>query len=234
MAKNKKNNPTENIDDEVMVDVIESTDYQVSFWEKYQNYIIYIVGALLLIVAAYFAYKFLILAPKEKEAIEEMSKSQVQFEQDSFNLALENPGEGFSGFLDIIDNYGSTKAGNLAKYYAGISYLNLGDFDNAIKYLKDYKEDEMLTAITKYGALGDAYSELNDMENAKKYYTKATQQTENDLLTPYYTYKLAILLLAEGKKDEASKYFNKLVNDFPESSYSREAQRFVYPPKEEL
>ncbi|MEZ4908264.1 MAG: hypothetical protein R2771_11640 [Saprospiraceae bacterium] len=110
MAKNKKNNPTENIDDEVMVDVIESTDYQVSFWEKYQNYIIYIVGALLLIVAAYFAYKFLILAPKEKEAIEEMSKSQVQFEQDSFNLALENPGEGFWWFLDIIDNYGSTKS----------------------------------------------------------------------------------------------------------------------------
>lgn len=234
MAKNKRNKTEEIYDDEVMVDVIEGSDYKEPFWEKYQNYLIYAVGGLLLIVAAFFAYKFLILAPKEKEAISEMSKAQMRFDQDSFALALENPGEGFSGFLDIADEYSGTKAGNLAKYYAGISYLNLGQFESAIEYLNKYDEDELLTAITKYGAMADAYSELNDMDNAKKYYRKALDQKQNGLLTPYFMYKYAFLLNSEGNKEESSKYFKEIVDEFPESSYARDAVRFIYPPQDEL
>jgi hypothetical protein len=52
-----------------------------------------------------------------------MMLAQQQFEKDSFQLALTNPGGGYSGFLDIIDSYSGTKTANLAKYYAGICYL---------------------------------------------------------------------------------------------------------------
>ncbi len=235
MARKKKNTGKVNqqFDDEVLVDIIEESDYKGNFFEDYQNYLLIGVAALLLIVGGYFAYKFLLLAPKEKEAMAEMMQAEKQFEKDSFTLALDNPGEGYSGFLDIIEDYSGTKAANTAKYYAGISYLNLGIFDAAIEYLKDYDEDDLLTAIPKYGALGDAYSELEDMENAKKYYTKAVSQEANELLTPYYLKKLGMLLRSEGSQEEANKYFERIKNEFPKSTYAQDIEKYIFPPVED-
>lgn len=232
MAKKKEKNPKTNqrFEDEVMVDIIEEGDYKESFLDKYQNYLIIGVAALLLIIAGIFAYKYLFLAGKEKDAIAEMMQAEMQFERDSFTLALENPGEGYDGFLDIIENYKGTKAANLAKYYAGISYLNLGIYDGAIEYLKDYDEDDLVTAITKYGALGDAYSELDNMDEAKKNYEKAVNQKPNELLTPYYLKKLGILYKSEGNQDKANKYFKRIRDEFPRSTYAQGIEKYIFPP----
>ena len=50
--------------------------------------------------------------------------AEIYFEKDSFNLAL-NGDLNSAGFIDIADDYSSTKTGKLANYYAGICYLNL-------------------------------------------------------------------------------------------------------------
>ncbi|MBK7476312.1 MAG: hypothetical protein IPI11_10005 [Haliscomenobacter sp.] len=113
--------------DEVLVDIVEVRDHAQDFYAKHQKTIVALAGGVLFVIAAFLAYKFLYLGPREKEAGEQMSQAQKQFERDSFAVALTNPGGGFSGFLDIIDNYKGTKASNLANYYAGISYLNLGN-----------------------------------------------------------------------------------------------------------
>lgn len=233
MAKKEKNKNKEVVTDEVMVDIIEQSDYKQNFVEKYQNYLIYAAGAVLLLAAAFFAYRYLYLAPKAKEAVNEMRQAELQFERDSFALALENPGEGFMGFIDIIDEYSGTKSANLAKYYAGICYLNTGKFQEAIDYLDDFDEDELLTAIPKYGAMGDAYSELNDFSKAKKYYKIAVEKKANELLTPYYLHKLALLYKSESNDEEALKYFKRLKEEFPLSSYGKDVERLIYPPVNE-
>ena len=85
----------------------------------------------------------------------------------------------------------------IAKYYAGISYLNLNRFEDAITYLKSYNAAGTVTPITKWGALGDAYSELNDMTGAISSYKKATTSgTIMTALTPYYLNKLGLLMQA--------------------------------------
>jgi len=235
MARKKKNTGKENqqFDDEVFVDIIEEDDYKGNFLEDYQNYILIGVAVVLLIVGGYFAYKFLMLAPKEKEAMAEMMQAEKQFEKDSFALALDNPGEGYSGFLGIIEDYSGTKSANTAKYYAGISYLNLGIYDAAIEYLKEYDANELVTTITKYGAMGDAYSELDDMDNAKIYYTKAVKVTPNELLTPYYLKKLAMLLKSEGNQEGANKYFQRIKDEFPKSTYAQDIEKYIFPPVED-
>ncbi|UKI39587.1 MAG: hypothetical protein L6V35_01520 [Alistipes putredinis] len=45
-----------------------------------------------------------------------------------------------AGFLEVIEKYGSTPQGNIAKHYAGICYLKNGDLDNALAYLAKYKK----------------------------------------------------------------------------------------------
>ncbi|MFX7878553.1 tetratricopeptide repeat protein, partial [Acinetobacter baumannii] len=84
------------------------------------------------------------------------------------------------GALYVIKNYGGTKAANLAHYYAGVSYLKLGDFNNAVKYLKDFSTDAKQVQLLALGCLGDAYAELNKKEEAIQAYKKAAATFEED------------------------------------------------------
>mgnify|MGYP001159247595 CR=1 FL=1 len=197
------------------------------FIEENQKTITYITGAIALIALLYFGYKYLYIGPKEKAAITAMYKAETQFAQDSFALALENPGGGFEGFLDIISNYKGTKAANLAKYYAGVCYLNLGKFQEAVDYLEDYSAKDEITSISKSGALADAYAELGNNDKAVSLYKKAAGGTENDVLTPYYLNKLAMWHYAQGQEKEALEYFEKIKSKFPEAQEARDAEKFI-------
>ncbi len=196
------------------------------FFEANQMSVITAAAIILLIIGAFLAYQYLYKAPREKAAAEQIFKAEQQFLRDSFALALEAPGGGYDGLLDIVDNYGGTKTANLAKYYAGISYLNLGRFDDAVSYLDSYSPKGNITTITKYGAMGDAYSELGEMSKAINSYEKATS-TINDALTPYYLYKLGILAQKEGDKSRALKAFKKISEDFPKSNEAIEAAKYI-------
>ena len=150
--------------DETLVDLVEVTDQASDFFERNQMKILGGLTLLVLLIGGYFFYNQFVKAPKEKDAMAQMVQAQVQFEKDSFALALTNPGGGFSGFLDIIDNFKGTKAANTAQYYAGISYLHLGQYDAAIDYLNSFSPNNTVLEYTKYGAIGDAYSEKTTMQ----------------------------------------------------------------------
>jgi tetratricopeptide (TPR) repeat protein len=120
--------------------------------------------------------------------MEKMAGAQNYFQKDSFNLALNGDGN-YSGFLDIIDDYGRTKPGKLARYYAGISYLHLGKYKEAIEYLEDFKTDDPLLQPVKIGATGDAYAELGNKEKALKLYLEAADENKNTFTTPIYYLK---------------------------------------------
>jgi len=96
--------------------------------------------------------------------------------------------------------------------------------------LKEYKEDDLVTAITKYGAIADAYSELGQMDEAKKYYEKAVNQKPNEMLTPYYLKKLGLLYKSEGDQEKANVYFKRIRDDFPRSTFARDIEKYIFPP----
>ena len=213
-----------------IIDVVEVKGSQVAksnFFEENQKIISYVILGVGLLAAIYFAYKYLYIGPKEKEAVNAMYKAEEVFAKDSFALALENPGGGFDGFLGIIDNYGGTKAANLAKYYAGISYLNLGKYEDAVTYLEDYSAGDEVTSIMKSGALGDAHAELGDKEKAMSFYKKAASSTENDMLAPYYLHKLAMLYYSEGKTKEAAEQLEIIKAKYPDSNEFRDAEKLL-------
>ncbi len=213
-----------------IVDVVEVKGSQATvrnFLDINQKVISYIVMGIAILAALYFAYKYLYIGPKEKDAVNAMYKAEEVFAKDSFALALENPGGGFDGFLGIIDNYGGTKAANLAKYYAGISYLNIGKYEDAISYLDDYSAKDDVTSLMKLGALGDAHAELGDKDTALSFYKDAADSAENDLLSPYYIHKLAILYYSQGKTKEAAEQLEKIKTKYPDSSEFKDAEKLL-------
>lgn len=214
--------------DDTLVDIVEVRDQGLDFFEKNKNTIIY--GALLVaaLIAAYFIYQTFVKAPAEKTAMAEMQQAQIQFERDSFNLALANPGNGSMGFIEIVDQYGSTKAGNLANYYAAVSYLNIGQYEAALDYAKSFDADGTLLPAMKYGIIGDAQSELGNMDDAISAYRSAIDAAGDNFVTGgYYLNKLALLLRNQGQNEEALKAFRRLKTDFGQSPSAASADKYI-------
>lgn len=213
--------------DETLVDIVEVKKDAQDFFEKNQSLVLGLMVAGVLLLGGYLAYAFGFKAPREASAMESIYKAQDQFSKDSFALALENPGGGFDGFLTIIEDYSGTKAGNLAKYYAGISYLNLGRYDDAINFLESYSANDDITPIMKSGALGDAYAESGNLDKALGLYKTAANAEDNEFLTPYYLYKYAILSKKQGSDADAVTAFERIKKNYPNSNEASEAERYA-------
>ena len=199
-----------------------------------QNYIFAVVGFIAVVVLGYLGYNKFIAEPKAEEAMNEMYKAQDYFEQavngaekDSlYTLAL-NGGEGKYGMLDIIENYGSTPAGNLANYYAGMAYLNLKDYTNAIEHLNNFSSDDIMLAPIAKGGIGDAFAQLNQPEDALDYYDQAISFSDNEFTTPLYLYKAGTIALDNGDAKKALDYFNRIQKDFPQSNEAKDIDVFI-------
>ncbi len=200
------------------------------FLQKNQTLFLYAIGVLIALLVGYGVYKYLIVAPKQQEAVAAMWHAQSLFERDSFRMALENPGGGFDGFQTLADKYSGTPAGSTASYYAGICYLQLGDFDNAIKYLEDSSPKGELLPAVRHGALGDAYSEKKDFNAALKHYDEAVDASDNEVLAAYYLKKLGMLHEYQKNNDAALKAYERLRTDYPSQTSQewREVEKYIY------
>jgi tetratricopeptide (TPR) repeat protein len=196
------------------------------FIEDNQMKITYAVGVIVVLVAAFLAINRFYLQPKEEEALSQMFMAENYFEKDSFNLAINGDGN-YLGFLDIIDDYGVTKSANRAKYYTGISYLRMGQYEDAIDYLKKFKTSDLLLAPVKAGAIGDAMLELGNNDGALKQYKKAYSESDNELTTPVYKMKAARLLESMDKLEEALKLYEEIKKDYPESAEGTTVDRYI-------
>lgn len=196
------------------------------FFEDNQK-IITIVGiVIVVVVGAIFAYKKLYLAPLETEAHKQMFVAEQYFEKDSFNLALKGDGNNW-GFLKIIDEYGSTKAANLCEYYAGISCLHLGKFQEAVDHLEEFKSDDIMIQAFAYGAAGDAYMELRNKEKALKSYLKAVKASDNEFSTPLYMMKAASASELVGDYDQALDLYKQIQEKYPNTEEGRQIEKYI-------
>jgi len=188
---------------------------------KNQKIIIGLVAGIAVATIGYLAYQKFIEAPKQDEAATEMFVAQQNFQKatdgvasDSlYKLAL-NGSEGKFGFIKIADEYSGTDAGNLANYYAGMAYLNTGKFDEAIKYLGDFKSEDLILSALAKGAIGDAYSQKNQQKEALDYYVKAAESNKNDFTTPRFLLKAGKTAIALGQKQDALKYLTDIKENY--------------------
>ncbi len=220
---------------EVFSTLDESASKSEEWVSKNQNYILGVIGVIAVGVLGYLAYMQFVQNPKEISAANEMYYPQQYFDEaltnqtakDSlFNLAL-NGAEGKYGFLDIIEEYSGTKAANLANYSAGMAYLNMNKYQEAIGYLENFSsEDAVLGALGK-GGLGDAFMQLGQPEDALGYYEKAMAHSDNDYTTPKFLYKAGVTAMELNQNEKALQYFERIKNDFSSSDEARTIDAFI-------
>ncbi len=192
----------------------------------------YVLLALLAIGLLIYGYRALIMQPRAEKAAEMIAQAQERFEAENpdYQLALEGDANG-AGFLEVIEQYGSTPSGNLAKHYAGICYLQTGDLEQAAAYLAKYSTVKGLPGALinaqNYGLQGDVAVEQGDYARAVKFYEKAVKAADNNLTAPMYLRKAGLAARANGNTKQAVAYFERILNDYPASMDAREAEKLL-------
>ncbi len=237
--KVKKGNQGSIEDQSTTAEVFNTLDETASKSEQWveKNQKIIFTGLIVVagVILAFLAYNKYVIEPKEKEAADELAFPKRYFEEaqntsvavDSlYNLSL-NGTDGKYGLIDIVDNYSSTKAGNLAKYMSGIAFLKTGDYESAIKYLSDFSsEDEMLAALAK-GNIGDAFVEIGQPEDALQYYLEAARVKDNNFTSPLYLFRAGNVAMELGKFSDAEGYYQTIKDDYSKSDEAQNIDIFI-------
>ena len=201
------------------------------FIEKNQKAIIACIIAILVIVLAIFGIKKFISEPRQQKANEAIFAAEQFFAQGDFKAALygdSTSNDKYSvGLLQVIDKYGSTKAGKRAKYEAGICYLRLGQYQDALKYLDKYNGKDQLTPVFDEMMKGDAEVELGNNDDAIKHYTKAAKMDDNVITAPFALFKAGVVYLMNGDNAKAIECFQNVKENYPESALFGEMDGFI-------
>ena len=230
-----KSDLSEHQTDSTTAEVFETLDTTASeaeeFVAKYQNVILILISVVTVGVLGSLGYQSLVVEPNSREAVGELNQAQYYFnlavngqDNDSLYARSIRGGEGKYGFDDIIENYGGTPAADLASFSAGMAYLNMKDYNTAIEYLKDFSSDDILLSALAKGAIGDAYAQLDQSDQALNYYTQAIKASENAYTSPKYLFKAGLLSSALDKNSQALSYFKRIKNDYPTSEEASQVE----------
>ncbi len=221
------NNKQENTYEEVVTETVGKTE---AFLEKNQKLVTWVLVAIFVVIGGYFANKYLIAQPRAEKASAEMFAAIQNFNAEEWQVALDGDGN-YAGFLEVIDNYGSTPQASLAAHYAGICYLKLGDKESALEYLAKYNATKGAPAeivnAQNYGLQGDIVADGGDLKRAADLYRKAIEASENSLTTPCYLKKLGLVEEAMGNTAAALAAYQRIADEFGTALEARDIDTYI-------
>jgi len=104
----------------------------------------------------------------------------------------------------------------------------MGDYNNAVKYLKDFSTSVKQLQGRAYGLLADAYSELNKKEEAAEEYKKAGTYFEKDeLFSPEYLFRSGYLYESMGKTQDAISMYKLIKDRYPASQRGADIDKYL-------
>ncbi|MEP2023337.1 MAG: tetratricopeptide repeat protein [Reichenbachiella sp.] len=211
----KKRKSTENHDHDLFENpeaIAEQLSRTEQFLEKNKTVVSVITGIIVVAIVGYMFSSYYIKGQNDN-AQRDMFQAVYYFEADSLGKALNGDGNNY-GFLEIISEYGMTDAANMANYYAGATYLKLGDFENAVRYLSAFSASDYIIQARAYSLIGDAQMELGNYSEAADQYEKAADYNANKQFSPTYLVKAAIANEQAGNLSGAKENYQTIVNDF--------------------
>lgn len=198
-----------------------------AFFLKNKKKIIIAIGALCVIIAGYFCYRHFIALPKEKQASEALFKGEHYFNNSQYELALQGDSTGYLGFVKIASEFSGTKAGNLANAYAGICNAQLGNYEEAKKYLEKFEGKDDLISPALLATLGNVYAQFGDYDNAIKKLTDAAKKADSYALSPIYLIQAGELYEKQGKNAEAVELYNIVKEKYGNTYTGMEIDKYI-------
>lgn len=219
MAAQKNNQEGINVED--------ALSQSEAFIIKNKSLIIGVVVGIVVVIAGVMLYKHYVSGPNEAKATAAIFKGEEYFGSDEFEKALNGDSLGYKGFIKIADEFSGTKSGKLAKAYAGISYAQLGKYEEAIKFLNDFDGGDLMVGPATLGTLGDCYAQLNQLDKAASTFLKAADKADNNTLSPVYLKKAGEIFEKQAKYDDAAKAYKKIKDKYFNSYQAMDIDKYI-------
>ena len=216
MAKEIKNENAE-----AVVEAVSKTE---KFFQENGKTLSIICAAFLVVCVAVFCWFKFAYQPKVAEAQGQMAYAEQNFRNADYEVALNGDGNSL-GFVQIIDEYGK-KAGKAVYFYAGVCELQLGEWEQAIKYLKAYNGKDTILSARAAACIGDAYVGLEDYKTALGYFEKAAAAADN-VYTAGYLLKAGIVAEELGDNAKALEYYNVILDQYPQSMEAYDVDKYI-------
>lgn len=197
-----------------------------AFVLKYKNVILGVIAAIVIIGAGSILYKNYVVEPAEQEAAEALFPAQALFTQGKFQEALDGDGVNL-GLIAVADEYSSTESGNIANAYAGIALAQLGRYEEAIPYLKDFSGNDQMVAPAVLGTLGNCYANTGDTDAAISKFIDAASEADNNTISPYYLMQAALLYEQAGKPSKALDLYEQIKSKYPTSLQAVDIEKYI-------
>lgn len=205
-------------------------EFSMKAWtyiEHFKKNIMIVVLGLALVVVAYILYSNN-KQTKTDAASFELSQVMPVYEMGAFQDAIEGKaGTKNKGLKKIVEEYGSTTYGEVAKIYLGHAYFNLKKFDLAQKAYDDFGGGDASLKATAYAGQASCYEALGQLDKAVELFTKAAKVDNDNVLNPQYLINAGADLLELGKKAEAKELFETVKRDYPKSSFAQGVERYL-------
>jgi tetratricopeptide (TPR) repeat protein len=212
-------------------EILSKTD---QFIDKYLKQMLIGIGIIVVIVTGIIIFRHSYLIPRERNAEIALFPGQIYFSEQQWDKALNGDTIDYSGFLDIIDEYGGTKSANLAKAYAGICQYHLGNYEDALENLKSYKLKDNLFAAQVIGAIGDCEINLGNIKEGINYFHKAAERANSSTISPVYLNKAAKANESLGNYKESLNIYTAIKTKYPESMEANTVDRYIERAKTQI
>ena len=203
-----------------------------AFYYANKRYVSYALTGLVVVVVAALIFFNNRRASNEKAATE-LGKVYTIYDAAANNPAQYQqaidgqPDRGIMGLKTIVDNYGSTESGQLARFYLANSYFNVGRYDDAIQQFDGFSTSNKLLEASARAGIGASYEAKGEYEKAAGNFEKAAGIVSSPLSTPEYLNAAALCYGKAGQKEKAIALLKRLKQDYPSSDYARDVDRYL-------
>lgn len=215
------------IKQEQLLNVEEAVSRSEAFINKNGKIISAVIIAVAVLILAGVGISTYVIKPREQKAAEALFAGEKYFRNGDYETALNGDQSEFAGFEAVVDEHGSTKAGKLAKAYAGLCLAHLGRYEEAIPMLESFKGNDAMVAPSVVAALGNCYAQVGDEAKAAATLMKAAQMADNNLLSPAYLIQAGQIFEKLGKKADALKAYQEIKDKYYGSNQSVDIDRYI-------
>jgi len=213
-------------DDEQLENVNEALGSAGQWIEDHQNMLFGIVAGIIVVILGFIGIRKYVVEPHALEASNENAKAVEYFLQGDWETALNGDDAECLGFLAIAEDYKMYQQGELAGLYAGICYYQLGQWEEATKWIKKFSAGDANIDPASHQLLGDAYVQMGELNQAVKAFDAAAK-SGNEMIAPMSLKKAGLVYLELEKKAEAMKCFEQIRDNYPQAQEAQDIDKYI-------
>jgi len=198
-----------------------------TFYEEHKRAISIAVTAMTLLVIAVIIYGKN-RADSNVSASTELGNVYQLYDNGQYQMAVDGvPEQNIKGLKSIVDEYGNSEAGDIARFYLANAYYHLGKYDEALDLFEGFDTSEETLEISRLSGIACSYEAKGMHREAAEYFEKAANKNPKDATAAENLHHAAVNYGKAGDKETALDLLAKLKKTYPATSYGRDADRAI-------